>query len=290
MDRAAVDWTTDAVVAALARDETIDPLALTFLLRRYAATDSDELRDELQGVLEPALARGLERGACADAPGERARWLMLFAEAVDFSEDGRLPGAASGLIAALRSDWGRSADVGHAAASVEGCLAAAHLVDPQSIVPAAIDELERVIGSAYRVGEGLSGRRIADHIRLASALLTAYGMTARLPYPMLAEELLQFVRRTKWNGELGRFVEPGHDDLSSFVVNCDAARVFVRLAALHRIDDYRASAVIAAGAAYDDDAARILNALNGCYRDFGIASAAYGLALMEWEALREIAD
>ena len=286
MDRAAIDWTTDVVVAALAREETIDPVALTFLLRRFAATDSDQLRDALRHVLEPALARGLERGALADAAGERARWLMLFAEAFDLSGDERLPGAASVLIAALRSDWGRNADVDRAAESVEGCLVAAHLVDRHAVVPAAIDELERVAGSAYRVGEGLSGGGVAGHVRLASALLTAYEITERLPYSMLAEELLQFVRRTSWNGELGRFVEPGHDDRSSFVVNCDAARVFVRLAALHRMEGYRARAVVAPGAAYDDEAARILNALTGCYQEFGIASAAYGLALMEWEDLQ----
>jgi len=282
MDCAAIDWTTDVVVGALARDEAIDPLALMFLLRCYAATD----RDDLRHALEPALARGLERSARADAPDERARWLMLFAEAFDLSGDGRLPGAASELIAALRRDWGQSADVDRAAVSIEGCLAAAHLVDPHAVVPPAIDELERVVGSAYRVGGGLTGGSVADHVRLASALLTAYEVTARLPYSMLAEELLQFVRRTRWNGERGGFVEIGHDDLTSFVVNCDAARVFVRLAALHRTDDYRAHAVLAEGAAYDDEAARILNALEGCYRDFGIMSAAYGLALLAYDELK----
>jgi hypothetical protein len=286
MDRAAIGWTTDVVVAALARDEPIDPLALTFLLRRYAATDSDQLRDDVRQVLEAALARGLERCRRADTAAERGRWLMLFAEAFDLSGDGRLPGAASDLIAALRHDWGRGVDVDRAAASVEGCLVAAHLVDPHAVVPPAIDELERIVGSAYRVGAGLAGGRVADHVRLASTLLTAYEITARLPYSMLAEELLQFIRRTRWNGERGRFVEAEQDDLSSFVVNCDAARVYVRLTALHRLDDYRARAVIAADAAYDEDAARILDALNGSYQDFGIMSAAYALALMEWLALR----
>src|SRR5205814_10059393 len=138
------------------------------------------------------LAGGLERGARAGAGDERARWLMLFAEAFDLSEDGRLPGAAGELIAAIRRDWGRHTDIDHAAASIEGCLAAAHLLDPQVVVPPAIDELERVVGSAYRVGEGLTGGSVADHVRLASALLTAYEVTARLPYSMLAEELLQF--------------------------------------------------------------------------------------------------
>jgi hypothetical protein len=286
MDLAALDWTTGVVVAAIARDEAIDPLALMFLLRIYAATGSDELRDDLRQVLEPALARGLERGGHAVAADERARWLMLVAEAFDLSEDGRLPDAASTLIAALRGDWGKTVDVDLAAASVEGCLVAAHLVDPHAIVPPAIDELERIVASAYHVGEGLTGGRVAEHVRLASTLLTAYEITARLPYSMLAEELLQFIRRTNWSGDCGRFVEGGNDDLPSFVVNCDAARVFVRLAALHRSTEYRAGAVLAAGAAYDEDAARILDGLDGRYQDFGIMSAAYGLALMAYEELK----
>ena len=188
----------------------------------------------------------------------------------------------------------RAGNVGHQASGVEACLVACHVVDPQTLVPAAIDELERIVGAAYRVGLGLgrfnAGEArgwIPDHVRTASALLTAYEITGRLPYSMLAEELVQFVRRTKWGEAAGRFEEPELDDRALFVVNCDAARVLSRLAHLHGRDDYRAGAVMAAGAAYDEDAGRILTACGDTYQVYGTAtSAAFGLALMEWLTLR----
>ena len=66
-------------------------------------------------------------------------------------------------------------------------------------MPAAIDELERVVGGSYRPGDGLVRDRdgirvrgsVGDHVRGASALLTAFELTGRLPYAMLAEELMQ---------------------------------------------------------------------------------------------------
>ena len=246
MHRAAMAWITGTVISALERGDAIDPKSLTFLLRRYGETGAPELR----AALEPALAHALEHHAGEAAGDAHARWLTLFAEALTLSEDDRLHAAATDLIAALRGRWGQPGDVGHQASGVEACLVACHVVDPQTLVPAAIDELERIVGAAYRVGLGL-GRFdagdargwIPDHVRTASALLTAYEITGRLPYSMLAEELVQFVRRTKWGEAAGRFEEPELDDRALFVVNCDAARVLSRLAHLHGRDDYRAGAV-----------------------------------------------
>jgi hypothetical protein len=53
----------------------------------------------------------------------------------------------------------------------------------------AIDQLERVVGGSYRPGDGLVGERdgiacaaaLGDHVRAASALLTAFELTGRLP-------------------------------------------------------------------------------------------------------------
>lgn len=289
MDQAAIAWITDTVVRALDRDPP-EPVPLLFLLRRYTATGAPELRV----ALEPALARALERQADVQAGDERAGWLTLFAEALRLSGDERLHPAALDLMAALRGGWGRTADVERTAVSIEACLVACEIADPRAIVPAAIDELERVIGAAYRVGHGLArdggadGRRgwLPDHVRAASALLTAHDITGRLPYSMLAEELVQLVRRTNWDDGAGRFAETALDDRASFLINCAAARVLGRLAELHAREDYRAGAVIAAGAAYDEDRSRILSALDGTYRAYGAASAAYGLALTEWLAMR----
>src|SRR6185436_11096557 len=90
---------------------------------------------------------------------------------------------------------------------------------------------------------------LADHVRCASALLTAYWRTARLPYSMLAEELMQFARRTLWDERDWGFYDAPHGT-KPFALNCEAARIECRLAGLHGEDDYRKAAVIAVDADY----------------------------------------
>ena len=109
-------------------------------------------------------------------------------------------------------------------------------------------------------------------MRPASALLTAFEHSGRLPYSMLAEELMQPVRR----------------DPASVVgvgAACETARVLCRLAALHGDPRYRGAAIVAEDADYRSDAARILMAqfapaLEGELDE----GAAYGVALGEWLA------
>ena len=113
------------------------------------------------------------------------------------------------------------------------------LLDPQELVPPAIDQLEHVVGGAYQPGAGVARRASSNQVRAASALLTAFEITGRLPYSMLAEELMQTARR------VDRRSTPSADAHSSS--HCEAARVFCRLAALHDDADYRKAAVIAVG-------------------------------------------
>jgi hypothetical protein len=285
VDSAAIEWITGRIVAAIQRGDAGDADALRFLLRRYCATDRADLRD----ALEPGLAEGLRCQAAAGTIDERAAWLTLFAEAAAVSDDDRLRVAGVDLSAALRQEWGRVAEVGAGAAGVEACLlAGSYLVEAQSIVPGAIDELERIVGAAYRPGAGLARSvdepggargRLADHVRTASALLTAFAVSDRLPYPMLAEELMQFARESLWNEAAGLFSDPA-DAPRSFAINCAAAGVLCRLAALHGRSDYRAAAVIRPDADYAGDAARILRSQAGTFREQDATGAAYGLALM----------
>jgi len=167
--------------------------------------------------------------------------------------------------------------------------------DPRDLAPKAIDELEHIIATAYRPGDGLAHDldspdrvrgQLADQLRTASALLTAYVLTWRLPYGMLAEELVQFARRTLWDDEHAAFRAAPHEGADVFVLNCEAARVLCRLAALHHDDDYRHVAVVAVGADYRTDAERILTAqaASAHARDLSDA-AAYGLALAEFSKL-----
>jgi hypothetical protein len=283
----AIDRVTHAVLQALAREEAPTAPAVRFLLRRYAATG----HDEIHAALEPALTRGLDEWP--QAPNEEhPGWLLLFAEASAVSDDDRLRNAAADLTASLREAWGGESRVAAAAASVDGCLRASDRDIPVAIVQEAIDELERVVGGAYRPGEGISQivsggpprGRLVDQTSVASALLTAFECTSRLPYSMLAEELMQFARRTLWDTTAGGFAD-GDSGAKPFALNCEAASVLSRLALLHGSDDYQRAAVVASGADYRGDAGRILLWLAPAAPELGLAGAVYGLAAADWQSV-----
>jgi hypothetical protein len=281
----------DRVVDALASDSSVSADALTFLLRRYRATDAASLR----GALAPALARGLELRKAATTCRERAAWLGVFTEAAALSADGRLRDAIADLVPALRREWSATRIVGDLATAIDACLNVIAVFDPRDLAPKAIDELEHMVAAAYRPGDGVAhdldlpehGRgQLADQLRAASALLSAYVLTWRLPYGMLAEELVQFARRTLWDDEQAAFRVALTEATDAFTLNCEAVRVLCRLAALHHDDDYRHVAVVAVGADYRSDAERILaaQAERAHARDLAEA-AAYGLALAEFDNL-----
>jgi len=267
---AELDAITTRVLDALVNEEHVDAVdagSLTFLLRQYLSTDRQDLRD----ALGTALASALEHAASEPSAAGRAAWVMLFAEVAAIAEDDRIVAAVGELVASLRAEWPASRGVDEGSATVEACLVASRLLDPQEVVPPAIDQLEHVVGGAYQPGAGVRGG-LANQVRAASALLTAFEITGRLPYSMLAEELMQTARR----------VDPDRASPTAFLVHCDAARVFCRLAALHDDADYRKAAVILSDADYRGDAARILAAQSTRLVDAPAAhAAAYGLALLD---------
>ncbi len=264
---------TARLIDAIAREEAVTAVVPTFLLRHYLGADRDDLRDALGG----ALARALE---CADREPSvigRAAWLTLFVEATAVADDERIRVEADRLLAGLQAEWPAQDRVADASASVEACLRAAALDDPGALIQRAIDHLEHVIGGSYRPGDGLmrdvNGVSVrcsaGDHVRAASALLTAFELTGRLPYSMLAEELMLIARREPSAGV-------------DAAIHCDAARVLCRLASLHTDPEYRAAAVIAADADYRADASLMLAAQSGCASGGTTAeAAAYGLALLD---------
>lgn len=284
----AIERVTAGVLQALARDEAPTAAAVRFLLRRYGVTG----RDEIRLALEPALARGLDAWPQVP-PDEHPGWLLLFGEAAAVSDDERLPDAARDLMASLREGWGRESRIDIAAAGVDACLRARDRDMPREILQAAIDELERVVAGAYRPGEGVartagagggSRGRLADQMGVASALLAAFERTSRLPYSMLAEELVQFARRTLWDADVGGFFD-GDQGAKPFALNCEAASVLCRLSLLHGSDDYQRAAVVASDADYGRDAARILQWLAPSASDLGLAGAVYGLAAGDWQSV-----
>jgi hypothetical protein len=280
-----VEWITGEVLRAIESGERTTPHALLFLLRRYSTTGSEILSE----ALGPALARALEMSLARDEDDDRAQWLMLFVEAAGLSSDDRLLPAVNDLTEGLIDGWPSGGRVAAASRAVEACLAATRVNG--AWLASAIDELERIIGMSYQPGDGLAHNLVSaarepgcldDYAAAASALLSAYTATGRLPYSMLAEELMQFARRSWWDSTRGGFVAP----VERFTAQCQAGRVLCRLALLHRDEEYRQVAVIAHASDYADDAARTLRSLEDKYQSVGVDAALYGIALGEAEALR----
>jgi hypothetical protein len=271
-----LDDITRRVLDRAASGEELDPFGVIFLIRQYRATG----REDVSAVLEPALGRALASHAAADTTLARATWLHVFTEAATLSADGRLVDAAHALVTSLSEEWPQSTFVDETAASIDACLAASQLVDPAEIVAAAIDALEHVVGRSYRPGDGVAHRierggdgrgELADHVRLAAALLTGFEITGRLPYSMLAEELMETSRESR-----ARSLD--------FAPCCEAARVLCRLAALHGDAEYRAAAVIS-DADHRADAEQILGRLGAAPTDETTNVALYGIALTEYHQL-----
>ncbi len=285
-----LDWIAEILIPSIAGAAT--PSAVSFLLRKYrldALTDDRDAvedvgdavtrdRDALKGVpnthdrdavedvgdalkgvpytdvpytdtirtaIEAGLTNGLHAVSTTSDARERCQWLGVFAEAAAISDDDRL---------------------------VESIQ---HHLSPT------IDDLERLARSRYEPGEGLVDGELQDHVRSALAFLTAFELTGRLPYSMLAEELLQAARRRWWADDRGSFGD-------SFGANARSVQLLCRLAVLHRDPEYFAAAVVAPDASYARDAERILAALEPIAREHLDDVAEYGMALVDWFALRTL--
>jgi hypothetical protein len=274
LDRSTLDWLIDHIVDEIARGERVGAAALQLLLGCLAVSDRD-----LSAPLGAALALELHH---QDNHGhdvvDPEGWLVLFSEASAASGDERLPRAAARLLSEVRAAWVHP-DVDVAMRSIEASLLSLNVADDPNFAADAIDALERIVSAAYRPGQGIAHLTgtplfvrggLADHVRSASALLIAYGLAGRLPYAMLADELMQSVLRT-----------PQRSD-APFALECDEARVFCRLAALHRDREYQRTAVLPVGGDYGESARRTLEPLLPSVRLLGVKAAPFGLALAEW--------
>ena len=213
---------------------------------------------------------------------------LLFSEAAIISDDPRLPRAAADLLAGVLRSHGAQAD--HPA---EPNPATVDVVDAlrlkrASLLSVNVPEARDPGGRGDRRARARRRRRLpsgrgcvasdrrrrhssaavlTDHVRSASTLLTAYMLTARLPYAMLADELMQSVVRTR----------PRRCARRRAVCARPATPrgVFCRLAALHRDDEYRRTAVLAVGADYGRNATRTLEALAPSVREAGRRRGAF---------------
>jgi uncharacterized protein len=167
-------------------------------------------------------------------------------------------------------------------------LRAGAVLDDLNLGRFGLQSLERVLLSTYRPGEGVahvhdaSGEvrgLLTDQVHAAWALLHLYDATANETYIMLAEELARTALRTHWDARAGGFLDraPGgpdgigrlKDPVKPLALNCLAARVLSRLAALTGRDELQARAL------------ETLASQTGVYRSLGVGGAPYGLAIMD---------
>jgi uncharacterized protein YyaL (SSP411 family) len=188
-----------------------------------------------------------------------------------------------------RPDVDRSVYVDMNAAMVKAYLHAGEMLADRSLTEFGVDALDRLLAVAYLPGAGVA-HGIGDHaadvrgllgdqVRASAALVDAYAASDRLPYLMLAEELMRYAVRTMWDDQAGGFrdrtpragqeiglLREPHRPLA---LNCEAARVLHRLGVLTDQDELRALALATLGA------------MTSTYRSYGLWGAEYGLAAIE---------
>jgi hypothetical protein len=289
-----LDEVVDRALQEPLHEEGMAPAVLRLLMRRYASTG----RADLEAAIGPALALAIESCASGVAPAARSDWILLFVEAAGLSPEERLRTAVASLLVASTHDWPAVGEVASAMRSIDSCLRAVDLVSDSDaarrLIAGSIDELERIVGPCYRPREGIahaiddpSGARgnLRDQVNTAAALLTAHEITGRLPYSMLAEELMQRVRR--FHRETAN-VESGPLDRERFIGWCEAVRVLCRVALLHEDADYQQAAVVAPATDYGAEAEHLLQWLVAPQRAQNVSTAAeFGISLSDWLTLGE---
>lgn len=214
------------------------PEAVLFLLREYVSGGASAVRD----AAEQGLTNSLEMGLADTDPCRRMQRLHVLSKAAAISDDERLRD--------------RLADA----------------------LPSAVDALETRVRRAYEPGEGLLDETCGAQLRCTSALLAAFDLSGRLPYAMLAEELLQQARTRWWNDDCATYDAVFED-------SCVALRVLCELVRLHADPTYRAAATLTPGSCCADDARRLAAVLIGLSLEHPQRAGYFGCALLEWFAL-----
>jgi uncharacterized protein YyaL (SSP411 family) len=178
---------------------------------------------------------------------ENERWLARAADLVEFIQGTLAIGPGEGWRASSDSDATRYSDVN--ASAVSSLLRASRVFHDDSLLQLAVQSLESVVLATYRPGQGIAhcsgGVRglLTDHLAMISAHLDAFDRTGNVVYSMMAEELAHYTERLLAGDPQTGFLDrvAGLDDevgllarpLRPFELNCEAAMVFGRLAALN---------------------------------------------------------
>ncbi len=244
----------------------------------------------------------LEAATLLDSPHYRARamgalsWIrtrMVDTEHGGFFASERADHSQSETTERVTSDPGSLDRTLYADVNAEvagSLLIVGDSLDDPSLVELALSSLERVVLVLYRPGAGLAHYYtdrphvrglLVDQVRAAWSLVTAARLTGRVPYVMLAEELMQYARRTLWDQARGGFFDrsvPVAEDgdigllaerIKPLDTNCEAARALAALATLSE------------RAEYGEWARQTLASQTLVYRKHGAHGAAYGLAALE---------
>lgn len=311
---------TESLTEVAAADQP-QPGLLEFLLQCYSAdvdAESREVGDESREVIEAALgraiaarSRALEAGS--GAPSDAVEWLSVFVRVAELSTDPRVAAIVADLVAHVRLAWMNDAVAGQARA-VSSCLGAvaclntlaaretgaasdsddvaAFATAARELLQACLDRLETLVHRAYQPGAGMRTSLDEDDLTAesdlfaqmatADALLCAYAATRRVPYAMLAEEIVLVARRRWWQDTEGGFGAGGGTMTGPDVAaNSLAVRILCRLARLASDAEWRASSD--SDVSYRYDAERTLLRLGPMAERAGSALRAdYALALVEW--------
>ena len=174
---------------------------------------------------------------------------------------------------------------------------AAAVLGDETLLADAVDALEHVVagtyerggGIAHRAGEGEQGAALVrgllgDQVAASAALLDLFALTDRDVYLDMAQELMHFCLQRLWDNAAGGFRDRVHADgdvgllreaAYPFALNCDAARVLLRLSRLTGQPQFR------------DRAVSTLAGQAGAARSHGPDAAAYALALQDLAAARD---
>jgi hypothetical protein len=209
-----------------------------FLLRDYVASGDETVR----ALVEHGLTTALSAAVAERDPAGRLQWLRVLLEGSVLSDDPRLHDTVAEAL------------------------------------PSSLDALEQVMRRRYEPGEGLVDADCPEQLHWAVALLDAFDLCARLPYAMLADELVQHARRQWWLDDDGRFD-------ADFSVNCHALSLLSRLGALHADPDYRAAVAVPPRTAHVADARRAADRLAAEASGHPRHAAVFGAAMLDWFAL-----
>lgn len=267
------DWTEPATEKLLA----VNAAVLRLLLER----DREQYRDRAAHLI-----RYVRRTLLGRPQGRAVFFASQRADPGYYAGDTRSPPPVD-----------RAAYVDCTALMVQASTRAATVLGDETLLADAVDALEQVVAGTYERGGGIAHRAgdgdggpaavrglLGDQVAASAALLDLHAITDRDVYRDMAEELMHFCLRHLWDGTVGGFRDRvhAHDDIGllreaayPFTVNCDAARVLLRLARL------------TGQSFFLDHAVSTLAAQTAVARSHGPDAATYVLALQDLAAARD---